>query len=366
MADDFEEFKKRYQSGKIKEMAIPAPLPGPGGIGRAVAGKVAQEVIKRVGGKKPDKAPSKKADKAPSKSANKAPRSNSAAKGDKQAPRQAGNFAGRRMDDAKKSRGPFGTLATQGTREVTKYSTGPRSVANVSTGSRAVTTSSPRNRLPLPAGSSGSRSVVAGGKTNFGGGGARVVGPSSAATASGASKGFSATPKGDDDRKKNTTRYSDSNISGPQSAAKKDASRVTSKNGTTMATEEFGRTDRYPKSASGKSDRPSGSNSAAKGDLKRSTTTSNAAPKKTFGTQFKSDAAKKFAAKGQGQVSRANPVANQGKKADKPTKKISQGGYKGNWVNAGPAKKPRSLQEAVRGADAGSSFLRGRLTGRNR
>ena len=59
-------------------------------------------------------------------------------------------------------------------------------------------------------------------------------------------------------------------------------------------------------------------------------------------------------------------TANAGKKADKPTKQVKQGGYKGNWVNAGPAKKPRSMQEAVRGADAGASFMRGRLTGRNR
>lgn len=108
---------------------------------------------------------------------------------------------------------------------------------------------------------------------------------------------------------------------------------------------------------------PAKVNTEAKGDKPA------AAPKKTFDGQFNSPAAKKAAAGRQGlatPVIKPDSTANAGKKGNKPTKQIKQGGYKGNWVNAGPAKKPRSMQEAVRGADAGASFMRGRLTGRNR
>jgi hypothetical protein len=71
------------------------------------------------------------------------------AKEPKKPPRQAGNFAGRRMEDAKKSRGPFGTLAKQGRRDVVEYKKpgGPvteykkpgGAVAKVEGGSTAVT-----------------------------------------------------------------------------------------------------------------------------------------------------------------------------------------------------------------------------------
>lgn len=42
MADNFEAFKKRFKSGKVKMLANPAPLPGPGGIVRAAVGKAVQ------------------------------------------------------------------------------------------------------------------------------------------------------------------------------------------------------------------------------------------------------------------------------------------------------------------------------------
>lgn len=42
MADNFEAFKKRFKSGKVKMLANPAPLPGPGGILRAAVGKAVQ------------------------------------------------------------------------------------------------------------------------------------------------------------------------------------------------------------------------------------------------------------------------------------------------------------------------------------
>ena len=42
MASDFEAFKKRFKAGKVKMLANPAPLPGPGGIARAAIGKAVQ------------------------------------------------------------------------------------------------------------------------------------------------------------------------------------------------------------------------------------------------------------------------------------------------------------------------------------
>lgn len=42
-------------------------------------------------------------------------------KAEKKPGRQAGSLSGRRLEDIKKSRGPFGTLAKQGAREVTEY-----------------------------------------------------------------------------------------------------------------------------------------------------------------------------------------------------------------------------------------------------
>lgn len=50
MADsEFERFKKKFPGGKkdINILAIPAPLPGPGGLGRAIVGRGAQSVIRR-------------------------------------------------------------------------------------------------------------------------------------------------------------------------------------------------------------------------------------------------------------------------------------------------------------------------------
>lgn len=52
MADsEFERFKKMFPGGKkdMKIMAIPSPLPGPGGIGRALIGRGVQSGIRRFG-----------------------------------------------------------------------------------------------------------------------------------------------------------------------------------------------------------------------------------------------------------------------------------------------------------------------------
>jgi len=104
MADsNFEKFKKRFKSGQIKELANPPPIPGPGGIGRAVAGKVAKEVVKRVGGK------------TAAKSADKAKKSDS------------GTFTSRVEKARTRERTPrekeqFGPLAKRPPSEVTKYS----------------------------------------------------------------------------------------------------------------------------------------------------------------------------------------------------------------------------------------------------
>ena len=120
-------------------------------------------------------------------------------------------------------------------------------------------------------------------------------------------------------------------------------------------------------SASGKSDKVTPQKSApGKGDK---VTPQTSAPGKTDSNRFKSEAAKRFAAGQQGLAKPKKPssTASQGNKPNKPTKQVKQeSSYKGNWAGAGAAKKPRSLQEAVRGADAGSGFLRNRLTGRNR
>lgn len=59
---NFEKFKKRYESGKIEVLANPPPLPGPAGLGRAVAGKVAKEITKRVGSKAKSESKPRKSD----------------------------------------------------------------------------------------------------------------------------------------------------------------------------------------------------------------------------------------------------------------------------------------------------------------
>jgi hypothetical protein len=48
MADKFKEFQKRFKAGKVKMLANPPPIPGPGGIARAVGGKVVKEVVKKT------------------------------------------------------------------------------------------------------------------------------------------------------------------------------------------------------------------------------------------------------------------------------------------------------------------------------
>ncbi len=48
MADKFKEFQKRFKAGKVKMLANPTPIPGPGGIARAVGGKVVKEVVKKA------------------------------------------------------------------------------------------------------------------------------------------------------------------------------------------------------------------------------------------------------------------------------------------------------------------------------
>lgn len=56
-----------------------------------------------------------------------------------------------------------------------------------------------------------------------------------------------------------------------------------------------------------------------------------------------------------GSVSKANPNANQGKKADKATK---YPGFKGNWKGAAPmeSQRPKTFADAARRADGGDSF----------
>lgn len=46
MADNYKTFKKRYQEGKIPEMAMPPIVPGPGGAARSVAAAVARPLVR--------------------------------------------------------------------------------------------------------------------------------------------------------------------------------------------------------------------------------------------------------------------------------------------------------------------------------
>lgn len=98
--DNFKRFKKRYESGEIKVLANPPPLPGPAGLGRAVAGKVVKEVTKRVGGKKKSESKPRNSD--------------------------SGTFTSRVEATKKRERTPrekeqFGPLAKRPSSEVTKF-----------------------------------------------------------------------------------------------------------------------------------------------------------------------------------------------------------------------------------------------------
>ena len=176
MADsEFEKFKKRFsKDGKDPTMADmpilanPPPMPGPGGLGRAAAGAVIKAVRGKIGATKDAKPPRASGPKS-RKSGEKKP-------GKKTEPRDSGTFtSSRRIDDVKKSRGPYGTLATQGTRAVRKFEAPPSSAANV--------------RGPQLPAVQGSRSVTTGGGQGGGGGAAPRL--SATAVAAAASKGGS-------------------------------------------------------------------------------------------------------------------------------------------------------------------------------
>lgn len=97
---NFEKFKKRYESGEIEVLANPPPLPGPAGLGRAVAGKVVKEVAKRVGRKAKSESKPRKSD--------------------------SGTFTSRVEATKKRERTPrekeqFGPLAKRPSSEVTKF-----------------------------------------------------------------------------------------------------------------------------------------------------------------------------------------------------------------------------------------------------
>lgn len=66
MADsEFERFKKMFPGGKkdMNVLAIPSPLPGPGGIGRAIVGRAVQSGVRRFGdAAKESKGPTKMKD----------------------------------------------------------------------------------------------------------------------------------------------------------------------------------------------------------------------------------------------------------------------------------------------------------------
>lgn len=55
MADKFKEFQKRFKAGKVKMLANPPPIPGPGGILRAAGSKVVKEVVKKAAQPRPAK-----------------------------------------------------------------------------------------------------------------------------------------------------------------------------------------------------------------------------------------------------------------------------------------------------------------------
>lgn len=146
MADsNYERFKKRYKKvGDIPVLAVPPPVPGPGGIGRYLTGRVVQEGVKagrkllagegtpkRASGprtRKPPEAKKPKEPKAPKtpKKTNKRTEAN-----------DSGTFtSARRISDIKKSRGPFpppayrpNTLpATRGANALTKADNGGRAL----------------------------------------------------------------------------------------------------------------------------------------------------------------------------------------------------------------------------------------------
>lgn len=102
--DDFEEFRKRYSSGKLKQLANPPPVPGPGGILRAATGRAAQEIAKRV----------------------RTPKKKSSSSGPKSRKSESGTFTSRVDAMRKRERTPrekeqFGPLAKRKTTEVTPY-----------------------------------------------------------------------------------------------------------------------------------------------------------------------------------------------------------------------------------------------------
>lgn len=102
--DDFEEFRKRYSSGKLKQLANPPPVPGPGGILRAATGRAAQEIAKRV----------------------RTPKKKSGSSGPKDRKSESGTFTSRVDAMRKRERTPrereqFGPLAKRRTTEVSPY-----------------------------------------------------------------------------------------------------------------------------------------------------------------------------------------------------------------------------------------------------
>ena len=153
--------------------------------------------------------------------------------------------------------------------------------------------------------------TVAGGRTNFGGGGSRVVGPSNASRSASTGKS-NIGPKDEGSNSKGVRKYT-SKV-GPQKPVTVAANKTDNK-GVRKYTSKVG---------------PNKPASAA------------VAPT----SQFKSDAAQRFAKGQQGiagvSVKKQDSTANQGAKKNKPTKIVKQAtaksSYNGNWKNAAPTK----------------------------
>jgi hypothetical protein len=150
MADDFEEFQKRYKSGKAKLEAIPPPIPpisGAAGVARAAAGPLIRKGREILEGamKEPKKPLNRGATRLESKLTKWRETGNKlraeAAK-QKNALKKDGSLASRARDAAKRERTPrekeqFGPLvkrdervpATQGSRAVTNVGNESRSLA---------------------------------------------------------------------------------------------------------------------------------------------------------------------------------------------------------------------------------------------
>lgn len=166
MADNFSKFKKRYQEGKVKEMAMPPIVPGPAGLARSAAGVVARPLLRYL----------QEGVKSAAESASKAN------KGGKPSPKSRGGTgtftdklgATRTRPRTKKESEKFGPLAKRQENLPAKQN---RAIVKREENVPATRTSDSR-ALSVARDGKGNRAVVNGGARTFGdkGQGGRIVG----------------------------------------------------------------------------------------------------------------------------------------------------------------------------------------------